>query len=170
MVTQFESALDQAYSGHDGEAYFKYISDVANQTESREMMLSIPYREMSQVYKQSSLFADFKVKASTLAPNDFLVEIPPVEGEEPKIYDPLVMNPESKFVKCLIANSDKGLIKQTLDTFNSGLDISPTLAAGVMQNSLKLKDYDLPLVRLIIATHIYYEIGLIMLEVRPLTQ
>lgn len=161
MVTHLESELFDVYQGHGAEAYKMFLTAVSSLNEPDGMILNQRFLEISQLYRDSPLFSSMKVKASSLEGDDFLVEIPPVEGEEPRVYDPLVMNPDAPYAKCLMAESD--LITEILE-MTHGLDISPTLTATVLLNHLKDSDYENPLIKVVIATHVYYEIGLIMLD------
>lgn len=168
MVDHFESVLLNEYGSTDALAYQKFLNDIAHNTGSREMILNRDFRVMSDRFMSSSLFKDYKVKSSTLVSDEFFVELPPVEGETEEAYDPYVMNPESQYTRCLLSINKPTSLEQIVNLLYSGADVSPTLTAGALENSLSLEDYALPFVQLLITTQVYYEVGLVMLEVRPL--
>ncbi len=163
MVTLLESQLFDTYQDNGSDAYKMFLTAVSSRTEPANMMLNRGFLELSELYRDSPLFSTMKVRASSLEDDDFLIEIPPVEGEEPQVYDPLVMNPDAPYAKCIMAESD--LIIGILETFH-GLDISPTLKAAILLSRLEDSDYENPLVKMVIATHLYYEIGIIMLDIQ----
>lgn len=168
MVDHFESVLVNEYGRTDALAYQQFLNDIAHNTGSREMMLNRDFRVMSDRFISSALFKDYKVKSSTLESDEFFVELPPVEGETEEAYDPLVLNPESQYARCLLSINKPISLEEIVNLLYSGADVSPTLTAGALENSLSPEDYALPFVRLLITTHVYYEVGLVMLEVRPL--
>lgn len=163
MVTLLESQLFDTYQDNGSDGYKMFLTAVSSRTEPANMMMNQGFLELSELYRDSPLFSTMKVRASSLENDDFLVEIPPVEGEEPQVYDPWVMNPDAPYAKCLMAESDE--ISRILETFH-GLDISPTLTAAILLSRLEDSDYENPLVKMVIATHVYYEIGIIMPDIQ----
>lgn len=168
LVKKFEERAIVYYGDDISEMYENYLSDLSTSEEKQsKMIFEKDFKHNVTQLRNSKLFKDLWIKSDEIELEEGafeeLTEIPPVEGETPRereVY--YVANPKSKISDCLLSYSKNSTLNEIIEGTNVGGDISPTILAGHLKRGLKKSDFDSNQLRLFIAIHFYYSIGLLI--------
>lgn len=163
MVENLETQLDEFYGGHGPEAYQSFVNDVRMLKQPSPPMFSTNNVEVFRTYNDSDFHRDFNIQLSESSIEGQLTEIPPVEGEDSQVYNPVIINPDSKYVKCLTSSADSEVLKELIRRMHLGDDMPPFMFAQIFINNLSIKDYENSATKLLVTTHLYLEAGLAIL-------
>jgi hypothetical protein len=157
----FESKLNSIYPDEPlGMKYKLYLKDIG----SLKNPIDSPNDFLIKL-KKSDVFNKIWIKYSELYYEDDSEQIQILtnsdNNETESDYEPkdfYVLNPKGEYFDCLINNQKNKHINEYLVAIRDILDISPSILANGLFESMLDKDYDDKTVRLIIALHLYYEI------------
>lgn len=167
LSQKFEKILTSTYNLSTNECYKKYLIDIATMNIPQNFFVYPTFEKDMKKFKGSEFYQSSWNKTSSFD-KDFLIEAPRtiVDGEIQKqeTYDPIVLDPTSNYVTCLIEKNKSNGTKEYLDVVKAGIDINPRLVAQALSENLSRKEFNFGLTRLIIAINFHYQIGLLIAE------
>ena len=161
LCQSFEFHITSTYNLNATEAYRQYLTQLANTSFPQEFFKYESFESDVDKFFNSSFYENTWAKTSSFR-NEPEIEVPPVYGEpqQQEAPDPVVLDPTSDYVQCLIQQNKVKAINDYLEIVNAGIDVSPALIAGALKDNFSDDDLNNNLTRLIIAVNFHYQINL----------
>jgi len=163
----FEENLKERYNGIEiGEAYIQFLKDLEFADVPTPFFLSHKSKQILQKIKDSKTFEKIWIKQSLLEKSDNIEIIEFASAESKEEYwndmDFYCTNPNGEYLDCLIKNNKNESVIDFLDIITTEPGLSPIITSKSILDNLKNNEYNNGLIRLMITTCFYYEIGLII--------
>jgi len=163
----FEENLNERYNGIEiGKAYTQFLKDLEFTDVPPQFFLSHKSKQILQKIKDSKTFEKIWIKQSLLEKSDNIEIIEFASAESKEDYwndmDFYCTNPKGEFLDCLIKNNKNESIIDFLSIITTEPGLSPVITSKSIVDNLQSNEYDNGLIRLMITTCFYYEIGLII--------
>lgn len=164
MVDQFEYLLKQYYKNNAiTEAYIKYLEDISHMKVSPDFLLDNKSIELIKSIRKTDTFNKIWIKTSSIK-NDSRSEqsvfIDKNKSKSENQFEPYCSNPNGDYINCMIEKIENNNLKEVLSTLKEVPGISPGLLASILIDTLKVKDYNNNLTRIMIVISFYYEFTL----------
>ena len=161
LCESFEGHITKTYNLQPTEAYKKYLEQLSNTSFPPDFFKYQSFASDIDKFYNSSIYKKAWVAASSFR-KEPEIEIPPINGgtQEQEAPDPVVLDPTSDYVQCLMKQNKVKAINDYLEVVNAGIDVSPALIASALKDNFTDEDLNNKLTRLIIAINFHYQISL----------
>ena len=165
----FESQLSENYPNEPmGIKYKQFLNDIGSINAPIALLKNTPKTIVTKL-KNSSAFDKIWIQYSETYYEDDSYEIQVETNlkntENETEYTPkdfYITNPKGIYLDCLISNQKNKYINEYLTFLKEIGDISPTILAQGLANTMEDDDYNDKTVRLVIAINLFYELELNM--------
>lgn len=163
----FETELKNKYKGKNiGHSYKSFLQDIQMMNIPPSFFLSKDSKGILARIKKSKTFGEIWIPLSSVESYDdieiIIIDEPQTKSEDE--FDPYCTNPDGKYLLCLTKQNKNKTINAYFEAIKTEPGLSPGLTAGMLRENLTDKDFDIGLIRLIIAINFYYEMGLMFEE------
>ncbi len=162
LTEYFEILLRERYPDLEiSSAYQKYLEAISKMEVQPDFLLNDESLTLIKSIKETNTFSKIWTKLE-IGPfenseSEQIVFIGKDKPEEEPKSEPICINANVDFLVCLINKAENKDFKEILETKKEMPNISNSLVASAMHNSLQKDDYENGLIRVFIVLNLYYE-------------